>query len=294
LACGAGLARATNSLGFDIYGGVGSSGWDTTGNYSFQPDPQSKPWDTSLQVSQLDSTIQTPSHARQITAGLQHALDENWALTGQATYWRDSLNDIKYVGPTLGFTYTMLDSSDSSEFLAATFTTDFFFYGTEVTSSSTTVRVGKKTTHVPPQQEAMHTYQYHPNLNIEKPLMDQSITPYLTIGHYFYTGAAPADLEDLAGRPLFSISSNRLNGLTGGFLSNNGEIGCQFRLPASFSAIARFGAQQLQTDNSWATIQGGSLSRTFGDHLKAKVEWIRTIEEGITTDLFDGGLTYYF
>ena len=61
-----------------------------------------------------------------------------------------------------------------------------------------------------------------------------------------------------------------------------------------FGTYQHSGAEQAATDNTWATTQGVTLTRSFFSHLKAKLDWSRTIQDGVSSDLFTGGLTYTF
>ena len=71
-------------------------------------------------------------------------------------------------------------------------------------------------------------------------------------------------------------------------------MGFSSPLPWDILFNTSIGAEQLATDNSWATTQSVSLSRTFFDHVKLKLEWDRAIQNGEALDTFVGGMTYKF
>jgi hypothetical protein len=312
-------ADAETSAGFDVQGGVGTHGFDASGSLDIKPDPAQKPWEASLSASTLHTTVGTESRANQFTIGLSHEADENSEGHGSLTSWKDTLNDIQYVGPTLGVTYTWLEggstrttnstshayeeggsatpeteeTSDRAERAAITLDTDLFFYTTDVSVSSRTVKVRGRQVVLPGGGGKLHDTQVHPNVSVEKPLWDESVTPYLTAGHYFYS-RDPAAIENAAGRPRLAASAGHMNSLVGGFLNNNGEAGVRFILPGDISATTKLGADQSSTNNKWATIQDIALSHRFLTRFKAKTEWTRTIQDGAAADLFSGGLTYYF
>jgi hypothetical protein len=139
---------------------------------------------------------------------------------------------------------------------------------------------------------AQHTTQFHPNLTFEKPLWDAALTPYLIAGHYFYS-QDPAVIESVAGRPRFAASSTRLNSLVGGLLNNNGSVGVRFPI-GHLVVNPSIGAEQSATDLTWATVQDITLKYTLFGNTKLKLDWDRTIQFGVTSDLFTGGITYVF
>lgn len=309
---------ASDSLGFDVLGGVGTSGYDLNGSLDIKPVDVPKPFVASLSFAHQYTTVGTISRTNQITGGLDHALDDNWDTHGNLTFWKDNINDIHYAGPTLGFTYTWLEGpsgagavkpasedqtatepASKNEAAALTVDADLFFYGTEVETSSTTRKVFDHrqnrfvTQTVSPHSGTIELTQFHPNATFEKPFLDSAATPYLTVGHYFYS-RDPADVEALSGRPRFASSINQINGLVGGFFNNNGEAGVRIALPWDIDSDFRLGADQEVTDNTWSTTQGITLTRTFFDRIEAKLDWSRAIQDGISSDIITGGLTYTF
>jgi hypothetical protein len=313
------LAHAEGSAGFDVQGGVGTTGFDLSGSLDIKPDPSQKPWEASVSDSYLHTKVGTESKTNQFVLGVSHEVDANREGHGQLTFGKDSINDVKYAGPTFGVTYTWLEGGPSAAFTpkghaydentadtpnssehaegaesaALTLDADLFFYSTDVSVSSRTVQVGQRQVVLRGGSGTVHDTMFHPNVSFEKPLLDETLTPYAIAGHYFYS-TDPAAIENVAGRPRFASAAGRLTSLVGGLLENNAEVGIRFLLPAAFAATTRLGAEQTATDRSWATIQGVSLSRRFWEHLKAKLEWTRTIQYGASADLFAGGLTYYF
>jgi hypothetical protein len=313
-----GLCRgvfASNSAGVDVTEGVGTSGFELNGSLDLKPEGIKNPIEASVAYAHQHTTVGTESRTNQYTAGLDHDLDNNWNYHGQVTYWDDSLNEIHYAGPTLGFTYTWNENdhpakakseesetetepASENEMAALSVNADLFFYGTEVVASSTTRRVRNPITHqlqsvvIGPADRSIHLTQFHPSATLEKPFGD-SVTPYLTAGHYFYS-KDPASIEALAGRPRLAASVNQINGLVAGFSNNNVEVGVRWALPWRVNSNFRLGAVQETTDNHWATTQGVTLTRTFIDHLKIKLDWSRSIQDGVSDDLFTTGLTWQF
>jgi hypothetical protein len=319
----AGTAYAENSLGFDVLAGVGTSGFDANGDVDVKPEGVKNPYEVSLSFARQYTTAITTSRTNQYTLGLDHDHDAHWNGRGDLTYWKDTINNIHYGGGTVGLTYTWTDAvtlsspksslkdaaasedetstepAPKNEIASLTFNVDVFGYGTEVEASSTTRRVFdaklnryvKKV--VPPQSSTVKTTQIHPCITFEKPLFDAEATPYLTAGHYFYS-TDPKTIEALTGRPRFASSVTRIDGLVGGFLKNNGEVGLRITLPLSIDSDFRLGADQEVSDNRWATTQGVTLSRLFLDHLRLKLDWNRGIQNGVSDDIFSTGLTYTF
>jgi hypothetical protein len=306
IGCAPAWALSESSLGFDVLGGIGTDGYGINGNLGLPSNDASASTQLSLSYAYQYTTVETPSRTNQYTFGLAHTVDDSLEGHGTVTSWDDSLNDIHYAGPSFGFTYTWNEAGDSGvkepsgdEIASLSLNSDLFLYETDVIASSTTRKVFnavlKKyvTTVIPAGTPSANTTQFHPSLTFEVPLFEQVATPYLTYGHYFYS-QNPDILENLVGRPRFSGSANQLNGLVGGFLNNNAEIGIRFSLPADFQLTPRFGTEQLATDNTWAITQGVELDWTFWKHWTSKLEWARSIEEGVSLDVFTGGLTYAF
>lgn len=331
-------AYATNSIGFNVTGGKGTSGYDTSGAFDWKSPLDENPFVLSLSYAHLSSTRNTPSRTEQFTGGVEHAFTDNWEAYLDVTHVKDAINAVHFTGPTMGVTYTwtraegaarsaaasdkssadyqLIDPEDVSkapsdknetgttpaskdEIASLSLNVDYFFYGTDVITSSVTRTVRNPKTQrlvtrvIPPSTTTENVRQFHPSLTFEKPLFDSQATPYITAGHYFYNKDVAA-IEALAGRPRFSASANQINGLVGGFLKNNGEIGMRIELPWDVNSDVRLGAEQEVTDNSWATTQGVTFSRLFFTHIKAKIDWSRAIQSGIADDLFSGGLTYIF
>ncbi len=311
-----GSAWCQNSIGFGVSGGVGYWGYDANSSLEIQPDRRLKPWEIFADVSTQHTTIGTESRSNQIIGGLSHAMNDNWEFNGRLTYWKDTLNDLHYVGPTVGFTFVWNKEGEPippefslarpsendlsatappppDEILAVSLSSDFFFYATEVRTSSLTFTLFGRHFTVPPRQGTAHVNQIHPNVIIEAPLWEFRITPYLMAGHFFYSHD-PAEIEDLAGRPIFAASANQLNGLIAGFLNNNGEAGVRLIGPLHLQFSARLGADQLATDNTWATLQGLAVARKFWNCVRMKVDWARSIQSGISSDVWGGTVTYEF
>lgn len=111
--CGS-IGEATTALGFDVTGGIGTSGFAANGSLDIKVDPHEKPWETSLGYTYLHSTVGTESRTNQYNLGVAHPVDNNGDAHVTGTYWKDTLNDVKYIGPSLGFTYTWNEGDSST------------------------------------------------------------------------------------------------------------------------------------------------------------------------------------
>jgi hypothetical protein len=301
-------ASSDSSLGFELTGGVGTDGYSFNGNLGLPPASETASTLLSLNYAYLHSTIGTETRTNQYTLGLSHTVDDSLEGHGSLTYWDDTLNQIHYAGPSFGLTHawnsgdsTKLPGSESSkdEIAALSLNADLFLYQTEISESSSTKKVFDTGLRryveklIPAGTPNANTTQFHPSLNFEVPLFDQAAVPFVTYGHYFYS-QNPGILEGLVGRTRFSGSSNQLNGMVGGFLNNNADIGVRCSLPTDFELTPQFGTEQLITDNTWAITQGVELDWTFLKHWTTKLVWSRAIEEGVSQDTFSAGLTYAF
>src|SRR2546427_672119 len=98
LCCGAALpfgVSADTALGFDVLGGVGTHGYNMKGSLDIKHDPARLPWETSLAVSSLHTTVGTESRANQISLGLSHEADDTLEGHGNLVFWKDTFNDIQ-------------------------------------------------------------------------------------------------------------------------------------------------------------------------------------------------------
>jgi hypothetical protein len=247
----------------------------------------------SADVATLHSLVGTETRSDQVVVGLSHTIDSHWSFNGRLTHWKDTFNDVDYVGPSLGGTYIVSAAPEEDEIAAISLNSDFFFYETEARSSSSTIVVNRRREAVPARQGTVHVDQYHPSLQIETPLWDSLVTPYVKAGHSFYS-RDPSAIEDLAGQPIFSAMSNRLNSLVSGFLYNDGEVGLRWAAPLRCSVTFELGADNLATDKSWTTLQSIGVSRLFWGSWRTEFSWTRTIQTGISNDLFAGTLAYVF
>jgi len=175
------IAYAANSVGFDVTGGVGSSGFDTNGSLDIKAEDVKNPYEASLSYAHLHTTAGTESRTNQYTIGVDHEIDDNWGSHLNATYWKDTLNNIHYGGPTTGFNYTWTEGGSTEpapkdEIASISVNADLFFYGTEVFASSTTRRVFDQRLHrfitrvVPPGSGTEKVTQFHPNFTAENTL----------------------------------------------------------------------------------------------------------------------------
>lgn len=291
------LWATSNSVGFTVSGGQGDSGYSIDGTVGIPPKAETAATQVSLDYAYLHTQIGTESVSRQYTLGLSHKADEDLEGHGSLTYWNDSLNDIHYAGPSFGTTYTWNDAGD--EIAALGVDSDIFIYGTDVSASSTTRRVLNPITNrlvkevVPGGQANVQMTQFRPSLNLEVPFADHRVTPSVTYSHAFYS-RNPNDFETLVGRPRFSSSVNSINGLVAGFFNDTVEGDLALLLPAGFEVDGRLGVAQSATDWTWATTQSATITRTFFDHVTAKLDWSRAIQSGISYDIYTGGLTYFF
>jgi hypothetical protein len=92
--------------------GIGNHGFDLNSSLGLG---EKKDWDTSLSYAHLHTTVGTESETNQVQGGLSHPIGDAWEAHGDLTFWKDIINEIKYVGPTAGFTYKWREETASSE-----------------------------------------------------------------------------------------------------------------------------------------------------------------------------------
>jgi hypothetical protein len=295
----AGTARADAGFGGDFTTGQGYRGFDVKGDADLG---SIFPASLNAYYSHVHSTVGTETKSNQIVLGFDHTADDGWDFRGSLTGWKDDISDVKYVGPSFGFDYTIFDGESggrepSDQRLIVTYNSDFFFYQTGVNASSTTITTGRgktaKKTVVPPLNDAVNLFQFHPTLELDAPLFENKATPFVQIGRSFYS-KNPGLIEERAGDPYFATSANSLNALAGGLFSDDGSIGVNLRLPGEVRLRATLGVEQSATDQSWATTQGVAVSRVFFDLFRAKAAWNRTIQGGIPQDLVTAGGSFLF
>ncbi len=105
---------SSSSVGFDVSGGEGDSGYSIEGDLGLPPLADTSAAIVSLSYAYQHSTVGTDSESHQYTLGLSNTVDSNLEGHGSLTYWKDTLNDIQYAGPSFGFTYTWTGAAVAS------------------------------------------------------------------------------------------------------------------------------------------------------------------------------------
>lgn len=295
-------ALAVTSLGGEVLGGNGTSGFGIAGSVDLGPE---KNWETSVSYAHQKTTAGTESRTNQYTLDIAHSPDPSWDVHGGVSSWNDSINAIRYLGPTVGVTYSWKASPQVEqkivleplehrpEILSVSVNAEVFVYTTEVVTSPRTVRSKGRTVTVPSQTTKEQVTQFHPSLEIARPLWEGVVMPFLSGGVYAYS-RDPAVLENIAGQPRFSASAGRIHALVGGFLKKSWMGGVRLGLPLDLQASANVGREQLATDKSWSTSYEVTLWRNFWNHMKVKLDWSRADQAGTKTNVYTGGLTYLF
>ena len=290
-------ARADSFLGGDWTTGRGYRGFDVKGGVNLD---ERGDWETDASFAYAHSNTGTESRSRQATVALVHTLDDHWSSRASMTGWRDSLNNVQYFGPSAGITYAAFDRPDDrvegahgKQWLRVSFDADLFVYQAGQTSLRTIKISRTKSATVPAAQGTVSLAQWHPYLLVERPLANESVTPWVEIGHDFYS-KNPAIIEARSGNPNFSSSAGSLNGLVGGLLYTTGSVGLNLSLPLHLKATASLGVEQESSNNQWATTQGAGLSSMFWEHIKIGASWARSIQDSVPTDLVSGGVTWLF
>jgi hypothetical protein len=287
-------ARADDFLGGDWTTGDGYRGFDVKAGVNLDSRGD---WEGGATYAYDHSYAGTESRARELSLGVVHRMDAAWSSRFSLTGWRDNLNDVDYVGPSFGFTYVRYDdpsSPDRRARLKVSFDSDLFDFIANETTAPKTIRLTRTSTAtIAGDQSSVSVAQWHPYFTVELPLDGGRVSPWILVGHDFYS-KNPELIEERAGRPQFSTSANSLNGLVGGLVQNTDEVGINVRLPWRLRATASLGVEQIATDNTWATTQSAGLSGWAGEHLKLAVSWSRSIQDGVPQELLNGGLTWFF
>lgn len=310
--------NAASSAGGSYTGGKNYEGFGFKGRLDLDPKGT---WEANASFAHVQSTGTSISESNEISGGLDYSLNDSWAFHGSLTGWKDKINFIHYFGPTFGVTFnwnrsvpeqgarlksSQPDGSDTPDhlenespdnILSVTLSVDYFAYGTDVQTSSRTVTIHQKNRRerlvIPPQQTQVTVDQIHPSIEIEKPLFDANVTPYISAGVYRYS-KDPSLIEALAGRPRFSAQAGRLNSLVGGFQKKSWEVGTEIDFPGDINLHGSFGKSQSATDLTWSKVGDIDLSHTFIDCLKIRAEWNRAIQNSESLTLWTGEATYLF
>ena len=292
-------ARAADFLGGDWTTGSGYRGFDVKGGLNL--DAQGA-WEGDATYAYAHSRTGTESRSNQLTLILAHIVDDRCSTRASMTGWRDTLNDVQYFGPSFGITYAAFDRPDDrvqgargAQWLRVSLDSDLFVYQAGQTISPKVIKVSRtETAVIPAGQGSVSLAQWHPSFLVERPLMQEKLTPWVRISHDFYS-KNPNDIEARAGQPQFSASANSLNGLVGGLLIATGEIGLSVALPAHLKLTASIGLEQEASDNKWATSQNAGLSGLYLDRrCRIGVSWARSIQDGVVQDLLTTGLSWFF
>ncbi len=309
-------ARAGVSTTADWSTGNGYRGWDGRVRLDFDTRGE---WSANAGYAWAHSKQGTESFSKQVTAGFEHNPDDAWSFRGTLTGWKEYLSDVDYFGPSWGFTYLAttrrptrrrrvfrkpdarepgapLESRSDEppeELWGVSFDNDLFFYHAPQSSAPRTIKLGRSLVTAPPSPNALNVTQWHPYVELEKPLFEQNVVPSITVGHYFYTNN-PSVIEEHAGQPRFSAAAGSLSSLAGGFFKTNGEAAVDVLLPLRLRLHGALSAQQQASDSTWAITQELSLKSRIGEVLSLTARWDRTIQVGVSSDQYTAGLTLYF
>jgi hypothetical protein len=307
--------------------GNGYRGWDGKANLDWGKHPD---WGLNGGFAWAHSHGGTETLSKQVTLGFSHTPDDNWSLRGTLTAWRDYISDVRYAGPSWGVTYLVNEAGvpkpgarhaletvertrytgdqdpmgdlepaaqpagdTPDEIFGASFDNDLFFYHAPQTPINQIVLVRGKPVLAPPTPTATDLSQWHPEFEVEKPLLDQRILPSLTFGHYFYT-RDPAVIEQRSGQSRFAASAGSLSSLAGGLFKNDVTPAIDFTLPWHSHLRASLAMSQSATDNNWAITQELAVRTTIAGRVRIKAKWDHTIQYGSGTDQYTVGLTLLF
>jgi hypothetical protein len=259
---------------------------------------RAKKWEGELSYDHTTSTQTTLSRANEFIFGASYLPEEENEYYFNFAFWNDTVNKIVFVGPGFEWSHQWMDGKgkDAEEILGLTAGADLHFYGAEVSGIPVETRKARSLT----ENATEKTTQFRPGIQLEKPFLDETVTPFVGANHYFYSND-PRNLESpaaLRGRQLGAAASAsvsaELDSFVSGFIKNSWSAGFTLVPAEKTSVRAEGGRAQSALDDSWSNAYGVKLTHTFAEHYKVKVGWNYTDQEDTPANFFSIGLTYNF
>jgi hypothetical protein len=306
------LPSAASSVGLDFSRGDNLAGWELRGRLDLDPKAV---WQTYGSLQHTNLTVPgAQSETNQVVLGLDNAPDDVWDYSGEISFNRDPINDITSFGPGITVSFTWLRAAPeattevddgtagqdeemaafSPEILTCLVGLDVYNFSTSVGSGTYTyVNLAGKTHTYKANREQLDVLQAHPSAEVEVPLADGAVTPFLSGGLYGYSDDPTVLAEKLNQYFSASPSALRVNTLLNGLLLADWKAGASVPLEWDFRVEASYGRQLLFSPEEWVDLYDAKVVKKFGA-LRATFDAGNTIQEGAAQWVFDGGLSYRF
>ena len=296
-------AKATTLAGLSYTGATNFKSFDLNGTLDLG---KTETWEGILAYTYTDSTQGQVTDAQGgesksnlFTGGIANTPDDFQKWEFDLNYWKDTINDLRYVGPKFSFGYTWLADEDDDvkpTLFAANVSLEADFYAATLERDPVTGKVTRKSRLAKATTQTLNFSQIHPTFEIEKPLFDEFVVPFAEYAHYFYS-KKPDDIENSISKSSLHLSSSfvsGVNGAIGGFLTQSYSLGFTLNFQTATKLRLEYGRSQSATDDSWSPAYGATVTQSIGDHVEAKAGWSHSVQAGVSADYYTGALTYIF
>lgn len=288
---GIGSAWAGGSIGTSVTGGNNYSMVQVDAEVDITPS-----WSTSLSMSQEQSHIDYSAQNRQISLRTSVGLDEANGVRGGFLYSNDTNNAIEYMGPNFGYGYVINDApkgegESAEEVLSFYLDAEMLFYRAQIMTPSAVLRSRVRDGQL--NLDPVQMTQFHPTLEIDKPLLSGGLVLFGLVGHYFYS-TDPTEADAIvASDPI--LSSTGAQWMLGGFPENNWSAGVVVK-PTSKSTIRTdFGGYRSAVSDVSSGFWGVTGGYTFLDSWRTKFGYSHSRSfSGNHYDFVVAGLSYLF
>lgn len=239
----------------------------------------------------------------------------DWQLKAGLDFSNDSVNQILYAGPDLGFTYTDQeqgalararaksggeDDEYAGEVWSLGFSAPIHGYAVNLGANSNQgfTKSSKNSGGVPyvlvTNSGDLYVTQFYPDITLTAPLLSGELTPSILYGHDFYS-KDPGVIATVINRR-FSLGrgGNRVGNLVGALYTDTITASLNVKLPYRLSLSGSYGASQLISPFVWAVTADAYLTAVFNASYSGKLGWTDSAEEGASSPQALASLTMDF
>jgi hypothetical protein len=286
-------ARASDSV--EVRGGLGPGIWSSGGTVDLD---LGSAWSmTAANDYTAVSGTAAPSLTDLAALNFSDQYTDAWAFKAGADFSNDSLNQIIYAGPDLGFTYTadraaadkgdQAGAVDDGTLWSLSFDAAINGYAVNLganTSAGVTAAT-KKTDGVPytvtTDERNLTVTQFYPNLTLELPCFGGVLVPSILYGQDFYD-QNPAVIAYVINRRFeLGNGSYRVGNLTGALYTETVSASLLWNLPYQWTLDASFGESQMIAPYAWAATTEVNLGAQLTQTFSVKLGWSDTVELGV-------------
>jgi hypothetical protein len=308
------LGGAARAGSLELRGSAGPGTW--TGGGALNLDLGAGPWSmlASNDYTAVSGTS-APSSTNLSALDFLDAYDSSLQFKAGLDFSNDSINQILYAGPDLGFTYTDLvagaaaaagakagdgEDEDASTLWNLGFSAPIHGYSVNlgVNANQGFTKAKKNSGGVSyvivTNQSSLDVTQFYPNLTLEVPVLEGAVVPSLLYGHDFYNDDPGAIAEVINRRFSQGNGGGRVGNLVGALYTDTLTAALVVKLPCKLSLSGSFSESQLISPYIWAVSADAYVNAELGESYSAKLGWMDSVEAGAASPQAAGSVTWNF